>query len=285
MKSTTASFQTSQSADLDSANLTFHSIYDELTARGAEDAPALVVFPDAFFLFRANAWTEHSLTTRGFHELKGVAHVPLALFALVTKSKKAGDESETTKAILAVKNAADRASRSLGEFPETSHEDVTTTLRAAIAFADLVLGKNTSEDATSNFARDVGPTLLKLTEHATRLQLANLDEIVEKVLETMSESETKTLRVVVAGDHQARARNLAMQYFAHRLGETVGAESRLTYAEGVDTPQAALDLLGVQQIDRTIAAAFFGDPKRLQRDVLGDAAAKLLKQAKIKPIR
>ncbi|MEO7109115.1 MAG: hypothetical protein ABI183_01645 [Polyangiaceae bacterium] len=62
-------------------------------------------------------------------------------------------------------------------------------------------------------------------------------------------------------------------------------ESRLTYAEGVEAPQEALDLLGVQRIDRTIAGAFFGDTKRLQRDVLGDAAAKLLRQANFEPIR
>jgi hypothetical protein len=29
-------------------------------------------------------------------------------------------------------------------------------------------------------------------------------------------------------------------------------------------------------LDRAVASAFFGDPKRLQRDVLGDSAAELL---------
>jgi hypothetical protein len=281
----TVPFQPSQSADLDGVNLTFHETYDQLTANAAKQGPVLVVFPDALFAFCTNAWTEHSLTTPGFHELKGVAHVALALFAIVTKAEPNLAAPEIQKSILAVKNAANRASASSAEFPEAARADALKALRASIDFADVLLGEKFPKDAATHFARDIGPTLLILTEHATRLQLTKLDEVVAAALSSLQNEERKELRVVVAGDHQARVRNLAMQYFARRLGESEDAESRLTYAEGVETPQAALDLLGVQRIDRAIAGAFFGDPKRLQRDVLGDAAAKLLKHAKFQPIR
>ena len=50
-----------------------------------------------------------------------------------------------------------------------------------------------------------------------------------------------------------------MQYFARLLGEP---------GEG----QRALDLLGTRRVDAGLGAAFFGDPARLHRDLLGDAA-------------
>jgi hypothetical protein len=37
-------------------------------------------------------------------------------------------------------------------------------------------------------------------------------------------------------------------------------------------------LVGTRRLDRAIASAFFGDPKRLQRDVLGDAAKSALER-------
>ena len=280
----TVPFHPSHSADLDSANLTFHAAYDELTKSAAEEGTVLVVLPDALFVFRKNAWTEHSLTTAGFHELKGVAHLAIALFAIATKGEENAATPEIRRSILAVKNAANLASADLAEFPEGARPDALKALRASIDFADVLLGESAPKESASHFARDIGPTLLNLTEHATRLQLAKLDEVVEKAL-SVDERGAGRIHVVVAGDHQARARNLAMQYFAKRLGESPGEETRLTYAEGVETTQEALDLLGVQRIDRTIAGAFFGDAKRLQRDVLGDAAAKVLKQAEFKPIR
>ena len=276
----TVPFQPSQFADLDGVNLTFHATYDALTASASKAGPVFVVFPDTVFAFRANAWTEHSLTTPGFHELKGVAHVALALFTIVMNAGASFAAADLRKSISAVKNAAKRASASVSEFPEAARDEATKALCASIDFADVALGEHVPTDAAAHFARDMGPLLLALAEHATRLQLAKLDEVVAAALSVLQDEERRDLRVVVAGAHQARARNLAMQYFAQRLGESPDLESRLTYAEGVDTPQAALDLLGVQRVDRAIADAFFGDPKRLQRDVLGDAAAKLLKQAK-----
>jgi hypothetical protein len=92
----------------------------------------------------------------------------------------------------------------------------------------------------------------------------------------LSEDERRSLEVVVAGDHQARARSLAMQYFQRRFGEERRRETRIAYGERVATVAEALELVGTRRIDRAVAAAFYGDPTRLQQDVLGDAAARIL---------
>ena len=62
--------------------------------------------------------------------------------------------------------------------------------------------------------------------------------------------------------------------------ETAGADERVTYGENIGTEEEALALAGTRHLDKAIAQAFFGDEKRLQRDVLGDAAKRCLEQMK-----
>jgi hypothetical protein len=125
---------------------------------------------------------------------------------------------------------------------------------------------------------------LVLTDHATRYQLAALHQVVESLLGELTYEEKRTLRVVVVGVHQPRARSLVMQYFQQRLREPEGAEERLAYAEGATTEDEALALVGTQRVDRAIATAFFGEAKRLQRDVLGDATKKRLAEMDLPPL-
>ena len=62
------------------------------------------------------------------------------------------------------------------------------------------------------------------------------------------------------------------------------AENRVTYGEGVEDVDEALALVGKRRLDVTIAKAFFGDARRLQRDVLGDAVDELLAETDLAPI-
>ena len=87
----------------------------------------------------------------------------------------------------------------------------------------------------------------------------------------------------MTGDHQARNRSLGMQYFQRRFGEEPGEEERVAYGEGVEDADEAHALVGTRRLDNAVAAAFFGDPKRLQRDVLGNAVHALLKHMGPRP--
>jgi hypothetical protein len=73
-----------------------------------------------------------------------------------------------------------------------------------------------------------------------------------------------------------------MQYFQARLGAS--AEARVAYAEGITEEVEALALVGNRRFDAVLARAFFGDPKRLQRDVLGDAVRDRLRVVKLPPL-
>ena len=77
--------------------------------------------------------------------------------------------------------------------------------------------------------------------------------------------------MVLIGSHMAREGEVAWQYFSRLLGQALEGD-RIIYAEGRWEVKDALDLLATHGLDRRLGAAFFGDPGRMHRDVLADAA-------------
>jgi hypothetical protein len=69
-----------------------------------------------------------------------------------------------------------------------------------------------------------------------------------------------------------------MQYFENLLNEPPGTETRLSYGEGLTTVEEAVALVGTRKLDEATAVAFFGSRRRLQHDVLGDAAKEELRR-------
>ena len=72
-----------------------------------------------------------------------------------------------------------------------------------------------------------------------------------------------------------RADNVGTQYFQRLLGPAE-LERRILYTEGIFETDAALRVLGTIVTDRALAADFFGDPTRMDRDFLGEGARKRL---------
>jgi hypothetical protein len=93
--------------------------------------------------------------------------------------------------------------------------------------------------------------------------------------------------VVVDTVHMARPGNLAVQYFQAALGEPyagrraderVAEGERVVVSEGAEDADRALELLGTHMVDRSAAEAFFGDPLRLDRDLLSDGAEDAIRE-------
>jgi hypothetical protein len=259
---------------LDAINGTFHSSYDEARHTVTHDCPVFVVIADELVMFRRGQRTAWSFSPRAFHIIKSVAHGPVALYALYQRPEGASAErltrlrAQLSSAVDTISDPAleESTQRELRDVLEACHELVSDSLDAAPARARLAA-----------FARKLGPLLLALVQHATQLQLTALHQHTEQALSALSDEEQTLLHVVVTGDHQARVRSLAMQYFQKRFAHLPDAEQRVSYAEGVNDEQGALELVGTQRLDRTLARAFFGEEKRLQRDILGDSAAELLR--------
>jgi hypothetical protein len=269
---------------LDGVNDGFHAAYDAAREAAKLDAPVFVVHADQLFVFRRGTRRVISLTPRMFHVIKSGAHAPVALYAALHRPGTPDSRLEELRAQVVASLDALDGERDAGT---ETREALRGVLDSTLRFLDRVLtpqGRAPSSADLDAFARAVGPSLLHLTTLATRVQLAALHAVVEQALGELAVDERADLQVVVTGDHQARVRSLGMQYFRRRLREPEGVEERVTYGEAVTDPDDALALVGRRRLDRAIALAFFGDAKRLQRDVLGDAVREQLATRDLAPI-
>jgi hypothetical protein len=275
---------------MDAVNEAFHDVYDDKRSDAATDVPVFVVLADELVVFHRGERRQRSFTPRVFHLIKSVAHAPLATYVPLHRIGDGALDASTQKLLLGLKTHFERAIASLSANGDTLLTVEMTSLLREVLEASRVFVERTLEAGETTargiaaFAKRMGPLLLRLTEHATRVQLEALASCVDACLEPLTGPEKAVLQVVVTGDHQGRARSLGMQYFQHRLREPKGTEVRVAFAEGVTDERAALALVGTRRLDFAIAEDFFGDPKRLQRDVLGDAVAVQLASREPSPL-
>lgn len=272
---------------LDKADPIFHEVYDGARVSSEGDAPLLVVLPTEIALHADGARRAYGYPYPPFHAAKAAAHVAVALYTLTRRTSEEALSAESASridSIAAHLRSSLEGAKHRGEDGELERE-LLPLLSASLLFAERALAHcRVPTPGRDEFARTSGPLILRVTEIATCGQINALHEAFERALAELSKSERSALQVVVIGDHQARSRSFAMQYFCRRLCEAEGADERVTYGENIEAEQEAIALVGTRRLDRTIARAFFSDEKRLQRDVLGDAAKTCLDRMDLAPI-
>jgi hypothetical protein len=266
---------------LDEANAVFRDAYQSRREHAWHVVPVLVLLPTEVVLRCSGERKTFPVFCGSFCAAKDVAHIAVALFTLSLEQPPL-----VAEALARVRALRAHVASALQNLDDPTLAEVrpglTALLELALAFSDKVAQSSaTVADERAAFARHAGPQLLRITELATCEQLATLHRVVEQALATLSNEDRMRLQIVVVGDHQARSRSLGMQYFQRRLGERPGDDERVTYGENIADEAEAVALVGTRQLDRAIAGAFFGDEKRLQRDVLGDAAKACLEGMKL----
>ena len=272
---------------LDDVNESFHDAYDSAREKAELDAPVIVVLGDSLLLFRRGERSEVVCTPALVHVLKSIAHCPIGLFVLLHRevSSRRGPASNEDLARMQARIVASLTRFDVDMTDADAADDARMVLQQSLVLIERAGGGAPIDAPTlATFAKSMGQPLMHVTDAATRVQLAALHESVEATVAPLDAHERRTLHIVVAGVHQARARSLPMQYFQKRLGEPDGVEVRVTYGEGIEDEKAALALVGTRRLDHAIARAFFGDARRLQRDILGDAAFAQLAALPLAPL-
>ncbi len=250
-------------------NDAFHDAYVTAEKTAEADAPVFVLFADVLVVHRAGKSTELQVTPARFHALKCAVHAPVAAYALL---HDACDRPLPTASIEKLGALRERSARAIDE-----EDPAAPLLHMTIDLIDRASRSPLPRAELEAFAKRAGEIIMPLMDRSAEMQLGCLHDRVDEAFAMLTPEERDLVQVVVAGHHQARDRSLGMQYFEKRLGKTDDRGSRVIYAEGATSVDAALGVVGKQRIDRDLARAFFGDANRMERDLLGDAAARLLR--------
>lgn len=268
-------------------NQDFHDTYDGLVQsvgfRLGREVPVIVATQfDLTMLFRGRQKVERFVPEL-FQTLKSVSHVAFGLQLIIMANGEGKFRGETTAALERKREFILIAARHLADqnLPWEIEDIQVRILEMSRQFIETTLERASVDwRATATFTRELAPSLMESAAYAARLELDGIHGIVSRWQEQFDMSTWHALYVVVCGAHGPRYRHAAKQYFRRLLHEEEGfaaeREDRVIYGEGLSDPTAAKDLLARHIIDRQAAQMFFGERRRLQRDLLSDAATEYL---------
>jgi len=210
--------------------------------------------------------------------LKAVAHAPLALFAVVSVADQDRLEPAQFETLRRLTDAMDRAIQALprSDLSAEQRNRAGMILERCRTWAAAVRDQaKLSRQEFQNLVDQLRPAILASARDAARLRIDACHAAVTRWKRQLAPEEWGRLRVIVIGSQMPRKENLLVQYFARLLGEP-GESKRIIYAESIYEEPRALNLLGTHLLDSAAAQAFFGDPRRLDSDLLGPAAREYL---------
>ena len=279
-----------------SLNNASRAFYTRAKATALEHhGPVIIVSGDDLILRKGSTRTQVRVIPEIYHTLKAVAHVPMAIDVALAahtqdpfqndSERSPFEEPEKPKPepplpddlvqelrdYRALLPAAEARVVTAGLNPE-QRERQKAILAACKAFLDSVIAKKqcTTDERTS-FTRKMNPPVMANAADAARAALDAIHLQVTEWKKQMKPEEWNRLSVLVIGRQLPRRENLAVQYF-ERLLEESDEGQRIIYAEGLAEEPRALDLLATHLVDTRIAEDFFNDSKRMNRDLLADAA-------------
>lgn len=260
-------------------NASFRALY--LDARGrtlADVGPLILHKGDIAVLIREGRRVEAPVNVPVYHELKAVAHIPLAIYVGLTPGEGALDEAR----VAALARLRDQIAPAIASLAGRGFTGERLARQQALAarsrtFLDTILVRgHYTRDELGAFTRATSGDVIANATEATRAQLDALHRQIGEWRAQMSPAEWARLHVVVIGPHMPREGETSTQYYLRALGEPAEGR-RVVYAESMWQEPQALELLGTHILDGGIGEAFFGDYMRMHRDLLADAATDYLR--------
>lgn len=213
-----------------------------------------------------------------YHPIKDVSHA--VLLAALLFQGTSSDPATRGAPVLDVLGAAlaqleDASSPTTRSIPSARLPVQKRILRATEEAVRAYSAGKLDERAQRAFFAKVRPDLDDNVRAVSSAFLRELHRRVEEVRRKVPDASAwQSVAVVVGAAHQARAREIGVQYFERLLSEPVGEgarlERRMVISESVFQPADQLGLLATHLVDQESGELVFGDPLRLQWDVLAD---------------
>jgi len=267
-------------------NFSFHETYtrlvEQILAQLGDSVPVIVLIGDDATLLCDGGERREQVIPARYHELKALGHlafgVPLTLMA-----NGSGQLTDVTAKELHEKRAQIQKMQAIiNGSPAGSSCSGTTQAPAELlcrprTLVDRVLAEGVIDfDRLQKDIRALAPHALETAQLAVCIELEQLHALLTRWRNDLGEKRWAGMYVVICGAHQPRYREAACQYFGRLLHEPESSagerEDRLVYAEGLCDINAALDLLARHIVDQRASNLLFGDRRRLQEDLLADAA-------------
>ncbi len=260
---------------LDALNSEFRAEYQQaLAATLAQPGPMILEEGDKLILVRNGERTTVNVKPVEYHELKAVAHIPLALFVMLSFPQEAPFSADRQQRLQHYRELMAGAHESLPHrhFTPVQLKRQEKIFGASFELLDQALAKGqVSAPTLKNFTRQMAPLLLANVADATALEMQELYKTAAAWKQQLTPAEWNALHMVMIGPHMPRDQGCSIQFF-ERLFREPEEGKRIIYAEALWNEKDALNLLATHVVDESAGAAFFGDPMRMHRDLLADAA-------------
>ena len=255
----------------------FRSTYNRAREQTLRDTgPIIFVQGEDLTLFYNGKSVKSGPPQSGYRTLTTVSHITLTIFLLLEPYGE-GPLSETRiDGLQAFQKIAKRVQSELSkrltedmDFVEAQQRVIGKTLSLIKKIIDEKAW--TAEDL-DDFLDSVKPQILQNVKLAAKFRIDHFHRQIVVWKQRISAEDWGRLHVVVSGPAMPRKNNLAVQYFSKLLGVR-GEGEKIIYAESIFQPTRAMQILGTSLLDAQIGEGYFGDPWRMHRDLLGNAAA------------
>lgn len=272
-------------------NVGFHETYtrlvEQLLAHLGDNVPVVVLTGDDATLLCDGGEQREQVIPARYHELKALAHLAFSI-QLTLMANGSGRLAELSTTELHEKRVQIReAHAAVNGLSDSASSSPTVTIEPrapaellcrARTLVDSVLAERSVDfERLQTHIRALASSALETGHLAVCIEIDQLHALLGRWRSHLGETRWAGLYVVVCGAHQPRYREAACQYFARLLHQPDGSaaerEDRLVYAEGICDVDSALDLLARHIIDQRASNLLFGDRRRLQEDLLADAAS------------
>ena len=215
----------------------------------------------------------------GYNELKSTSHVVIGIIGAVTPWPQGESGKERWKRDFARISSESKtllaAIDDLGLSKESSANQ-RAMLEKARAFVESAISQDDlTPEAVTQAINDLRPYWAENMRETARAELKTLHAAVSDARAAMAEEDWADMYVVSHGGPNVRKVNVVRMYLERVMPEKVAA-GQVLYAEGVHGMNEMIKFVGYARMQRLVGAWAFGDPGRMEVDLLGYEAGSIL---------
>ncbi len=262
-------------------NTKAHQIYSQLKNKYIQRTdPLIIAWGDRLAFYHHKVLREYPIVPAAYQDLKGISHVTLAVFALFNPINQF---PKNIADVRGYKSEIVNTEKAIDSLPLSEEQKVRQ--KQILSFTNELLQKAIDDRAFSQqsvaiFFNLISPLIMKNMNDAAKSEINLLNIQMAKIQHQLTIEERNRLFVVIPAPKMPRQENVVGLYFSKYLN--VPMESpRLVFAEGLTDTKSVLELVGTWQIEASLSAAFFHDPNKMQKDILGMSTQEYLQSCKI----